>query len=427
MPSAPAPTSLSRRIVLVMAVGCGAAVANNYYGQPLLDVIAASFGVSPSTAGLIVTASQLGYALGLVFIVPLGDLLERRSLIVRLLLATAAALAVTAAAPALGVLAAALAVVGVTTVVAQVLIPLSAALAPEHERGKVVGIVMSGLLIGILVARTVSGLIAALGGWRLVYALAAAVMLTLAVVLRRTLPESLPDRGGLTYRSLLRSVAGLVRTSPVLRRRMVYGATGMAGFSLVWTALTLLLSDAPYGYGEATIGLFGLFGLAGALSAQAAGRLGDRGWTQPATGAFLAAVLGGWGAARAGGPVAGRADRRPRPVRPRRPGAAHPQSEPSLHRAPRGPRARHHRVHGGQLPRRRAGLGERRAGVRSRRLGGRHRGGRRDRADRPGRVGAGAGRPPRAGLAALDHLVEADTDEVRDRRRRAADEQRLQP
>lgn len=295
MPGAPAPTSLSRRIVLVMAVGCGAAVANNYYGQPLLDVIAASFGVSPSTAGLIVTASQLGYALGLVFIVPLGDLLERRSLIVRLLLATAAALAVTAAAPALGVLAAALAVVGVTTVVAQVLIPLSAALAPEHERGKVVGIVMSGLLIGILVARTVSGLIAALGGWRLVYALAAVVMLALALVLRRTLPESLPDRGDLAYRALLRSVAGLVRTSPVLRRRMVYGATGMAGFSLVWTALTFLLSGAPYGYGEATIGLFGLFGLAGALSAQAAGRLGDRGWTQPATGAFLAAVLGGWG------------------------------------------------------------------------------------------------------------------------------------
>lgn len=294
MPGAPTPTSLSRRIVLVMAVGCGAAVANNYYGQPLLDAIASSFGVSPSTAGLIVTASQLGYALGLVFIVPLGDLLERRALIVRLLLATAVALAVTAAAPTLAVLAGALAVVGVTTVVAQVLIPLSATLAPEHERGKVVGIVMSGLLIGILVARTVSGLIAALGGWRLVYALAAVVMLTLAVVLRRTLPASLPDRGGLTYRSLLHSIAGLIRTSPVLRRRMVYGATGMAGFSLLWTALTFLLSDAPYRYGEATIGLFGLFGLAGALSAQAAGRLGDRGWTQPATGAFLAAVLGGW-------------------------------------------------------------------------------------------------------------------------------------
>ncbi|MBJ7522184.1 MAG: MFS transporter [Solirubrobacteraceae bacterium] len=295
MTATPPPAALSRWIVLVMAFGCGAAVASNYYGQPLLDVIAETFGVAPSTAGFIVTASQLGYAAGLVFLVPLGDLLERRTLILRLLLATAVALAVTAAAPSVAVLAGALAIVGVTSVVAQILIPLSAALAPEHERGKVVGIVMSGLLIGILVARTVSGLIAQLGGWRLVYALASVVILVLAVTLWRVLPESFPARSDLTYRSLLRSVTALVRTSPLLRRRMIYGATGMGGFSLVWTSITFLLSDAPYEFNEATIGLVGLFGIAGALSAQAAGRLGDRGWTHPATGAFLFVTLAGWG------------------------------------------------------------------------------------------------------------------------------------
>ncbi|MBJ7332799.1 MAG: MFS transporter [Solirubrobacteraceae bacterium] len=278
-----------------MAVGCGAAVANNYYGQPLLEVIAQTFGVSTSTAGFIVTASQTGYAIGLVFLVPLGDLLERRALIVRLLAGTSVALAVTAAAPSLAVLAAALAIVGVTTVVAQILVPLSAALAAEDERGRVVGVVMSGLLIGILVARTISGVIAELGGWRLVYALAAVVMATLSIVLWRELPVSRPDRGDLTYGSLLRSIAGLVRESPVMRRRMVYGASGMAGFSLLWTSLTFLLSDPPYDYNEATIGLFGLFGLAGALSAQAAGRLADRGWTAGSTGAGLLAILGGWG------------------------------------------------------------------------------------------------------------------------------------
>lgn len=293
MLAVPSPT-LSRRVVLVMAVGCGAAVANNYYGQPLLDLIASSFGVSPGSAALIVTASQLGYAAGLVFLVPLGDLLERRALIVRMLLGTAAALAVTAAAPSFAVLGAALAIVGVTTVAAQILIPLASTLAEEHERGTVVGIVMSGLLIGILVARTISGLIAAAGGWRLVYALAALLMLALAVALWRVLPVSAPDRAGLTYPSVLRSIGTLVRTSPVLRRRMVYGAAGMAGFSLVWTSLTLLLAEPPFDYGEATIGLFGLFGLAGALSAQAAGRLGDRGWTQPGTLGFLLAILGGW-------------------------------------------------------------------------------------------------------------------------------------
>src|SRR3984957_419154 len=179
------PRPLSRTLVLLMAVACGAAVANIYYAQPLLSTIAHDFSVSDGTAGLLVTASQVGYAAGLVLLVPLGDLLERRTLIVRILLVTAMALAATALSPDFIALAAALIVVGVTSVVAQILVPMASTLAPEHERGKVVGNVMSGLLVGILVARTASGLIAAAGGWRLVFGLSAALMLLLAAVLRR--------------------------------------------------------------------------------------------------------------------------------------------------------------------------------------------------------------------------------------------------
>ena len=170
---------LSNGLVLLMAVVAGAAVANIYYAQPLLSTIAHDFSVSDGTAGLIVTASQVGYAAGLVLLVPLGDLLERRRLITRIMLVTALALAATAASPSFTLLAAALVVVGLTSVVAQILVPMASMLAAEHERGRVVGNVMSGLLVGILVARTASGLIAQAGGWRLVFGVSAALMLVL--------------------------------------------------------------------------------------------------------------------------------------------------------------------------------------------------------------------------------------------------------
>ena len=285
---------MDRRIVAVIAIAGGASVANIYYAQPLLDAISSSLGVSAAAAGLLVTASQLGFGAGLALIVPLGDLLERRALVCRMLLVCAAGLVVVALAPQFAVLALAMLVVGVTSTVAQVLVPFAATLAGDHERGRVVGTVMSGLLIGILVARTISGLIAAVGGWRLVFWLAAAGMLVLAAVLRRVLPRSEADTD-MRYRALLASVVTLVRTEPVLRQRMVYGAMGMAGFSTLWTALTFLLSGAPYNYGEGTIGLFGLAGLAGVLGAQGAGRLADSGHLHAATGTFLVCVLVGWG------------------------------------------------------------------------------------------------------------------------------------
>jgi predicted MFS family arabinose efflux permease len=290
---------LSPSLVLLMAIGCGAAVANIYYAQPLLSTIAHEFSISDGTAGLLVTASQVGYAAGLVLLVPLGDLFERRRLITRILLITALALAATASAPSFGLLAAALLVVGVTSVVAQILVPLASTLAAERERGRVVGKVMSGLLVGILVARTASGIIAELGGWRLVFGLSAALMVALSLVLRRRLPEVRPP-STLSYPSVLRSVGRLVAEHPTLRVRMLYGAFGMAQFSVLWTTIAFLLSGSPYHYGDATIGLFGLVGLAGALAAQAAGRLADRGRHHRATGSFFAIMLVSWALIAAG-------------------------------------------------------------------------------------------------------------------------------
>jgi predicted MFS family arabinose efflux permease len=291
--STSAPRPLSRSLVLLMAVACGAAVANIYYAQPLLSTIAHDFSVSDGTAGLMVTASQVGYAAGLVLLVPLGDLLERRRLITRIMLVTALALAATAASPSFILLAAALLVVGLTSVVAQILVPMASMLAAENERGRVVGHVMSGLLVGILVARTASGLIAQAGGWRLVFAVSAGLMLVLCAVLRAALPEVKPTTT-LSYPALLRSVGRLVAEQPTLRVRMLYGVLGMGQFSVLWTTIAFLLAGSPYHYGDATIGLFGLVGLAGALAAQAAGRLADRGRHHRSTGSFFLIMAVSW-------------------------------------------------------------------------------------------------------------------------------------
>src|SRR3954454_18035342 len=286
---------LSGRLVALLAVACGATVANLYYAQPLLDTIARALGVSAGTAGLLVTATQAGYVTGLLFIVPLGDLLQRRTLVARLLVVDALALAVAAAAPAFGVLAAALAAVGVTSCAAQILVPFASSLAPEAERGRVVGRVMSGLLLGILLARTVAGIVAALGGWRLIYGLAAGAMLVLAVVLRRALPVVEPPEGRLVYGTLLRSVGTLIREEPTLRRRMAFGFASMFSFSGFWTSIAFLLSGPQYGYSEAVIGLFSLAGLPGAWVAAIAGRVPDAGHQLAGTRLAAATTLSSWG------------------------------------------------------------------------------------------------------------------------------------
>jgi predicted MFS family arabinose efflux permease len=285
---------ISKRLVLLLAVTCGAAVANLYYAQPLLHTIARAFSVSDSTAGLLVTCSQIGYAVGLAFLVPLGDLLERRRLIVAMLLVCGLGQAVAAAAPGFGVFALAVGVVGVSSAVAQIIVPMSSSLAADHERGRVVGAVMSGLLIGILAARTASGILAGLLGWRAVFVIATGVMVVLAATLRWALPK-VPPTESLPYRSLLRSVVRLVAQEPLLRQRMALGAAVMGCFSALWTSIAFLLSGPPYNYGNTAIGLFGLAGIAGAAIAPVAGRMADRGNGKLATSAALLILLASWG------------------------------------------------------------------------------------------------------------------------------------
>jgi predicted MFS family arabinose efflux permease len=280
--------------VLLLAVACGASVANMYYAQPLLHTLALAFRVSNGTGGLLVTVTQVGYVLGLAFLVPLGDLLERRRLITTTMLLVATGQALAAAAPSFGLFAFAVAVVGVGACMAQVIVPMSSSLAAEHERGRVVGTVMSGLLIGILLARTISGLIAGALGWRVVFVAAAAVMVLLAATLRRLLPP-VPSTQQMRYRALLGSVFGLIVEEPILRQRMVLGGLAFGCFSILWTSLAFLLSGAPFHFGNTTIGLFGLAGVAGASAAPVTGRLADRGHGRSAATATLVVLLGSWG------------------------------------------------------------------------------------------------------------------------------------
>ena len=285
---------ISRALVLLLAVACGATVANLYYAQPLLSDIARSLGVSDGSSGLLVTVSQVGYAAGLVLLVPLGDLVDRRRLVVRLLALCAVSMALAAVAPGFAVLAVGLGIASVASVVVQILVPFASTLAPPQERGRIVGLVMSGVLTGILLARTVSGLVAGVAGWRAPFFVAAGIMIVLAVTLWRALPVLAPP-AAMPYRRLLASVGRLVVAEPRLRRRMVYGSCGFAGFSVVWTTVAFLLSSAPFHYGSITIGLFGLAGLLGAVGASGFGKLADSGRGRRFTGLALALVLVSWG------------------------------------------------------------------------------------------------------------------------------------
>ncbi|HUA05339.1 MAG TPA: MFS transporter [Solirubrobacteraceae bacterium] len=285
---------ISRPLVMLLALTCGAAVANLYYAQPLLHTIAHAFSVSSGTAGLLVTVSQAGYVVGLALLVPLGDLLERRALITAMLLIAALGLGLAGAAPSFTVFALAVALLGVTSVVAQIVVAMSSSLAGEHERGRVVGTVMSGLLIGILSARIVSGIVAQLFGWRVIFVLAAVEMVLLAVVLRVRFPP-VPTTEQLSYPELLRSVVRLIRGEPLLRQRMLIGATAFGCFSILWTSVAFMLAGPPYHYGNAAIGLFGLAGLAGALVAPVAGRLSDHGRGRLAMSGSIVVLLVSWG------------------------------------------------------------------------------------------------------------------------------------
>ncbi len=277
-------------LVYVMAAACGVAVANLYYAQPLLHTLARSFGTSEGATGLIVTMTQLGYVIGLALVVPLGDVLERRRLITTVSAGTALALAGASISPGIGSFLIACLATGLTAVVAQILVPFAAVLAEDRYRGAVIGRVMAGLLLGILLARVVSGFIADAFGWRAVFGLATVCMIVQTIVLWLMLPQSRGETR-LSYPALIGSVLFLFREEPLLRRRIVYGTFGFAAFSVFWTALAFLLARPPYGYSDSAIGLFGLVGAAGALSASSAGRIHDHGGTLPGTGVLLALVV----------------------------------------------------------------------------------------------------------------------------------------
>ncbi|MGQ7890383.1 MFS transporter [Paenibacillus sp. WC2504] len=285
---------MSRNVALLFAIACGLAVANIYYAQPLLDAISIAFGITHSSVGIVITITQVSYALGLLLLVPLGDLLNRRWLIAGQMLVSVLALIVVGTAPTSMVLFIAIAVVGLLAVVTQTLVAFAATLAAPAERGRAVGVVTSGIVIGILLARTFAGVLTDLAGWRSVYLLSALLTLIMACVLFRVLPHYEHKRESLSYLQLLRSLLTLFAQERILRIRAVLALMIFAAFSIFWTSLVLPLSAPPLSLSHTSIGAFGLAGVAGALAAARAGRLADRGLGQRATGVALILLLISW-------------------------------------------------------------------------------------------------------------------------------------
>ncbi|QHG24495.1 MFS transporter [Pseudomonas sp. DTU12.1] len=290
MPKSP----LSGAVVLLFAIACGLSVANVYYAQPLLDAMASTFAMDPATVGIVISLTQVGYGIGLLLLVPLGDLLNRRHLIVsQLLLSTCAVLLVALSSSGPWFLAGLL-LTGLLAVVAQVLVAYAAHLAQPEQRGHVVGLVTSGIVVGLLLARTVSGIMADLAGWRSVYLLSAGLTLLMALLLWRVLPAAEQPPTQDSYGQLLRSVFSLLREEKVLRDRAVLALLTFAAGTVLWTPLVLPLSTPPLSLSHTQIGLFGLAGAAGALGAAHAGRLADRGRAQWTSGAALMLMLASW-------------------------------------------------------------------------------------------------------------------------------------
>ncbi|MEV0279061.1 MFS transporter [Streptomyces sp. NPDC050610] len=291
----PAP-ALPRGLVALFAVACGAAVANVYFSQPLLVTMGHDLAMSPALVGGVVTLTQVGYGLGLFFLVPLGDVADRRRLIVAQLLLLVVALIVVAAAPTAAALLAGMAAMGLLAVVTQTLAAFAASLAPPAGRGRVVGLVTSGVVTGILLARTASGLLADLAGWRSVYLASASLTALLALVLHRVLPRhsGASPTTALRYGQLLRSTVTLFARERLLRLRALFGLLIFAAFSTLWSSVALPLSEPPYSLSHSAIGALGLIGVAGALAATAAGRLNDRGLSGRTTGIALALLTAAW-------------------------------------------------------------------------------------------------------------------------------------
>ena len=285
---------LSPSLTLLFSVTCALAVANVYFAQPLLDSMAQSLGVASSMIGIVVTATQVGYALGLLFIVPLGDLVNRKRLILTQVVLSAVALAAVGAAQQWLALLGAMIVMGLLAVVVQVLVAYAAVLATPSQRGHAVGTVTSGIVLGILLARFTSGLIADIAGWRAVYFVSSGLMLTIAGVLWKVVPVTAPPRHQDSYLALIKSVFKLFISERTLRARGLLALLIFAAFSVLWTSMVLPLSAPPLSLSHTAIGMFGLAGVAGALAARRAGRWADQGLGQRVTGISLGLLTLSW-------------------------------------------------------------------------------------------------------------------------------------
>lgn len=285
---------LKSSVVLLFAIACGLAVGNVYYAQPLLDAMAEAFAMSPATIGIVITLTQIGYGIGLVLLVPLGDLLNRRRLIVTQTLLSAGALLMIALAPSSAWLLLGMTLTGLLAVVTQVLVAYAATLAIPAQRGRVVGVVTSGIVVGILLARTIAGAMADLAGWRAIYLLSAGLTLLMALLLLRVLPKDEAAQPASRYGALIASVFSLFRQEPVLRQRAILALLTFASAMVLWTPMVLPLAAPPLSLSHSEIGLFGLAGAAGALAAARAGHLADRGLGQWVSGLSLLLMLASW-------------------------------------------------------------------------------------------------------------------------------------
>jgi len=286
--------NLGSGVVLLFAIACGLAVGNVYYAQPLLDAMADAFNLSPASIGIVITLTQVGYGIGLVLLVPLGDLLNRRRLIVTQTLLSAAALLMIALATNSTWLLIGMTLTGLLAVVTQVLVAYAATLAIPAQRGHVVGVITSGIVVGILLARTVAGGMADLAGWRAIYLLSAGLTLIMALLLFRVLPKKESPQPATSYAALITSVFSLFREEPVLRQRAILALLTFASAMVLWTPMVLPLAAPPLSLSHSEIGLFGLAGAAGALAAARTGHLADRGLGQWVSGLSLLLMLGSW-------------------------------------------------------------------------------------------------------------------------------------
>ncbi|MFJ4457121.1 MFS transporter [Pseudomonas sp. NPDC089392] len=286
--------ALTRWKTLLLAVTSAMAVATVYFAQPLLETMAADLGVAQQQIGWVVGATQAGYALGLLLIVPLGDMVDRKRLLLGQLLVSALALVSVGMAPNWAMLLLALIITGLMAVMVQVMVAYAASLAAPGQHGQAVGTVTSGVVLGILLARLVSGGLADLAGWRSVYLVAAALLILLALVLWRSLPTAQPAEHRLGYRALIAAQFSLYRHDRLLRQRGVFGVLIFAAFSVLWSAMVMPLSAAPLALSHTEIGLFGLAGVAGTMAAARAGRLADQGRGERTTGLALALLALSW-------------------------------------------------------------------------------------------------------------------------------------